>query len=296
MRIVSLLPSATEILFALGVGDQVVGVTHECDVPEAARALPKVTANALAQGRPSHEIDRHVRAALHGGSSIYLLDREQLERLRPDLIVTQELCEVCAVSYRDVSAAVRRMTHDARMLSLDPHSLDDVLDTFTTLGELVGARERARALCAEFRGALDALGRRAAALPRVRLLFLEWLDPPMNAGHWNPELLETAGVEPVLGAPGRDASRISWEEVAHADPDAILAAPCGMDVETVEREIPRIAERPEWKRLRAVRRGAICVIDGSRFFARPGPSLVEGARLLQDWLERYFVPSSGQNP
>lgn len=280
----SLLPSATEILFALGVGDEVVGVTHECDYPEAARALPRVTANALEQGRSSAEIDRHVRAALHSGSSIYLLDREQLDRLKPDLIVTQELCDVCAVSYTEVSAAVKRMTHDARVVSLDPHSLDDVLDTFMTLGELVGARQRAHELCREFREALDAMRRRAATLPRKRVLFLEWIDPPMNPGHWNPELLQAVGVEPVLGAPGRDAHRITWDEIAHADPDAILAAPCGMDVPTIEREVARIAQRPEWQRLRAVRNGAVCIIDGSQYFARPGPRLIEGARRLQEWL------------
>ncbi|HVA37638.1 MAG TPA: cobalamin-binding protein [Candidatus Dormibacteraeota bacterium] len=296
MRIVSLLPSATEILFALGVGEHVVGVTHECDVPEAARALPKVTGNALEQGRPSGEIDRHVRAAVHGGSSIYRLDRDALERLRPDLVVTQELCGVCAVSYAEVSTAVKRMTHDARVVSLDPHTLDEVLDTFSTLGELVGAPERALALCERFRGELDELRRRGATLRRLRLLFLEWLDPPMNAGHWNPELLEAAGVETLLSAPGRDAHRVTWEAIVEADPDAILAAPCGMDVAAVEDELTRLAAVPEWQALRAVANGAVCVLDGSRYFARPGPSLVEGARLLQDWVEAYFVPSSGQKP
>lgn len=284
MRIVSLLPSATEILFALGAGDRVVGVTHECDFPAAARALPKVTANALEQGRSSDEIDRHVRASLHGGSSIYLLDHAQLDALAPDLIVTQELCDVCAVSYAEVSLAVKRMTYDARVISLDPHSLDDVLDTFITVGRLVEAERGAGELCREFRDGLDQLRRRAASMPRRRVLFLEWIDPPMNAGHWNPALLDAAGVELMLGAPGRDARRIAWEEIAVADPDVILAAPCGMDVEETERELARIARRPEWRDLRAVREGAVCIIDGSQFFARPGPRLVEGARRFQEWL------------
>ncbi|TAM60923.1 cobalamin-binding protein [bacterium] len=284
MRIVSLLPSATEILFALGAGDRVVGVTHECDYPPAAHALPKVTANVLPQGRRSGDIDRHVRASLHGGSSIYLLDHALLETLAPDLIITQELCDVCAVSYAEVSLAVKRMTADARVVSLDPHSLDDVLDTFTTVGALVGAAGRASQLCEEFRNAVEQLRQRAATLPRTRALFLEWIDPPINAGHWNPELLEAAGVEVLLGAPGRDAHRITWEEIAAADPDVILAAPCGMNVEATQHELAGLALRPEWRNLRAVRQDSICVVDGSQFFARPGPRLVEGARHFQAWL------------
>ncbi|MDE2571628.1 MAG: ABC transporter substrate-binding protein, partial [bacterium] len=143
---------------------------------------------------------------------------------------------------------------------------------------------------------LDALRRDAQRLPPTRLLFLEWIDPPMNPGHWNPELLEAAGAQAVLAAPGRDAQRIAWTRIADEDPDAILAAPCGMDVATVERELARIAGRPEWRSLRAVRDGAVCVLDGSAYFARPGPRLTHGARLLQRWLVDYFVPSSGQKP
>ena len=199
-RIVSLLPSSTEIVYALGLGDRLVGVTHECDFPPSARTLPQLTASALPHASSSAEIDRHVRKSLHEGSSLYSLDSELLERLAPDLIITQELCAVCAVSYEIVARAAKRLRGDPRIVSLEPSSLEDVYANIATVAEIAGAEQAAGALVAELRARIEKLGLAVAALPRPRTLVLEWTDPPMSGGHWTPGLVELAGGTPVFGA------------------------------------------------------------------------------------------------
>ena len=229
MRIVSLLPSATEILFGIGAGGDVVGVTHECDFPDAALALPRLTSSALPGASNSAEIDRHVRASLHSGSSLYHLDSALLERLAPDLIVTQELCKVCAVSYEIVDRAAKRLTSDPRVVSLEPSSLDDVLANIEFVGELTGRVSGARALVEALSLRIEAL-RAAEATRRPRTLVLEWTDPPMGPGHWTPGLIELAGGTAILSNPGANSQRLEWETIVQADPDAIIVAPCGFDV------------------------------------------------------------------
>ena len=284
MRVVSLLPSATEILFAIGAGDQVVGVTHECDFPPEATTRPVLTSTLLPAELDAAGIDRHVRARVHSGSSLYGLDDAKLAALEPDLIVTQELCAVCAVSYEIVDRAAKRLRGDPRVVSLEPSSLEDVFATISLLGELTGNQTGAARLLASLRTRVDTLQSRHPELVegRKRLLVLEWTDPPMSAGHWTPGLIELAGGEPVLGDPGRNSRVMTWDEIAGADPDVVVVAPCGFDLARTQREIaalPPDAARA-FASLRAVRGGRAYAMDGNAFVNRPGPRLVDTAELF----------------
>ncbi len=288
MRVVSLLPSATEILFAIGAGDQVVGVTHECDYPDEARTRPHLTSSLLPHELDAAGIDRHVRASVHAGSSLYGLDDTKLAALEPDLIVTQELCAVCAVSYDIVERAVKRLrgpspsSGHARVVSLEPSSLEDVFSTIAFLGELVGARDGASRVLAQLRARVDALRERVAGRARERVLVLEWTDPPMSGGHWTPGLVELAGGEAVLGNPGANSRVLAWGEIAAVDPDVVIVAPCGFDLDRALSEIAALP--PEKARafagLRAVRAGRAYAMDGNAFVNRPGPRLVDTAELF----------------
>jgi iron complex transport system substrate-binding protein len=279
-RIVSLLPSATELLYALGCGDYVVGVTHECDFPQAARAKPHLTASALPPAADSAEIDRHVRASVHAGSSLYALDADALERLEPDLIVTQELCEVCAVSYAIVARAAKQLRGDPRIVSLEPSSLEDVYANALTLGELTGTAGAAEALVAALRARVEALERHVAGRPRPRTLVLEWSDPPMSGGHWTPELVERAGGEPLLANPGANSQTLEWPAIAAADPDVVIVAPCGFGIEATLRAVSGLESNPAWRGLRAVREGRAFALDGNAYVNRPGPRLVDSAEFF----------------
>jgi iron complex transport system substrate-binding protein len=280
MRIVSLLPSATEILFGIGAGDDVVGVTHECDFPPEAIARPHLTSSALPAAGSSAEIDRHVRRSLHEGSSLYHLDAELLETLAPDLIVTQELCAVCAVSYDIVQRAVRRLRGDPRLISLEPSSLDDVFATIAYLGELTGHAMGANKLLTDLHARVQTLRRITATRPRLRVLVLEWTDPPMSGGHWTPGLVELAGATPLLGNAGANSTVLTWEQIADADPDAVVVGPCGFDLEKTHAAIAELQTNATWKGLRAVREGRVHPIDGSAYLNRPGPRLVDTAEII----------------
>ena len=280
MRIVSLLPSATEILFGIGAGDEVVGVTHECDFPPQALTRPHVTSSALPAAGSSAEIDRHVRRSLHEGSSLYHLNAELLEELAPDLIVTQELCAVCAVSYDIVQHAVRRLRGDPRLISLEPSSLDDVFATIAYLGELTDHAMGANKLLTDLHARVYNLRRITADRERPRVLVLEWTDPPMSGGHWAPGLVELAGATPLLGNAGANSRVLTWEEIAGADPDAIVVGPCGFDLERTHAAIAELRENAIWNGLRAVREGRAYPIDGSAYLNRPGPRLVDTAEII----------------
>jgi iron complex transport system substrate-binding protein len=280
VRIVSLLPSATETLFAIGAGPELVGVTHECDYPSEACALPRLTGSALPFGDSSAAIDRHVKRALHEGSSLYTLDADLLERLKPDLIVTQELCEVCAVSYGIVDRAARRLTTDPRVVSLEPSSLEDVFANIVALGELTGHDDKARELAADLRKRASAVREWTRTLPRPRTLVLEWTDPPMGPGHWTPELVEDAGGAPVLASPGANSKALTWEAIGDADPDLIIVAPCGYGLSKTHEALGELRERPQWKALRAVREGRVYPVDGNAYVNRPGPRLVDTVEIF----------------
>ena len=295
MRIASLLPSVTEILYAIGAGDRIVGVTHECDFPPQARALPALTASLLPADLQTHlgaaqtgaavaerasKIDRHVRANVHSGSSLYALDGALLERLAPDLIVTQELCVVCAVSYDVVARAAKRLRGDPRVISLEPSSLEDVYANILSVGELAGAAAGARDLVASLRARELALRARTSGSAAVRTLVLEWTDPPMSGGHWTPGLVEIAGGRPVLANPGANSQTVAWTAVAAADPDVIIVAPCGYDLDHARGAVGELAANPQWSELRAVRSGRAYMMDGNAYVNRPGPRLIDTAEIF----------------
>jgi iron complex transport system substrate-binding protein len=279
VRIVSLLPSATEILFAIGAGDEVVGVTHECDYPPQVLALPKLTSPSGPELSSAADIDRHVRASVHAGSSLYLLDSALLEQLAPDLIVTQELCAVCAVSYDIVDTAVRRLRSDARIVSLEPVSLSDVLATIATLGDLTDCADGAIALVASLQARIAALPGHGA----IRTLVLEWTDPPMSAGHWIPDLIELAGGIPVLAHRHENSRRLTWGEIAAAASEAVIVSPCGFDLDRTERAVADLDRVPEWSALAARRAGRVLAMDGNAYLSRPGPRLVDAAEMIARW-------------
>jgi len=292
MRVVSLLPSATEILFAIGAGDRVVGVTHECDFPVEATTRPVLTSTLLPAELDAAGIDRHVRARVHEGSSLYGLDDAKLAALDPDLIVTQELCAVCAVSYEIVDRAAKRLRGDPRVVSLEPSSLEDVFATIAFLGELVEANDGAAALLAGLHARVRSLHESRTGAARPRVLVLEWTDPPMSGGHWTPGLVELAGGEPVLGNAGVNSRVLGWDEIAASDPDVVIVAPCGFGLARVQREIAALP--PDSARafgaLRAVRKERAYAMDGNAFVNRPGPRLVDTAELFAAAI-RGAVPS-----
>lgn len=286
MRIVSLLPSATEILFAIGAGDEVVGVTHECDYPIGVRELPHLTASSLAHDGTAADIDRHVRATLHSGSSIYALDADRLDSLQPDLIVTQELCDVCAVSYDIVQRAVKRMRGDPRVISLEPTSLEDVYTTILTLGELTAHAGQALSLVETMRNRATHVRESIAPITaggrrdRRRTLVLEWTDPPMSAGHWTPGLVALAGGDAVLGNPGHNSQVLTWSQIAAEDPDVIVVAPCGFDLAKTRAAVTALTDHRVWRSLRAYAEREIYLLDGNAYVNRPGPRLIDTAEIL----------------
>lgn len=303
MKIVSLLPSATEICFALGLGEDVVGVTHECDYPPEAREKPKLTRSTLPQHLQTHpgttpspnpqrsaDIDRHVRANVHEGSSLYELDTELLERLHPDLIITQELCAVCAVSYNIVSSAAKQLPTAPRILSLEPKTLQDIYDTIVTVAETADVPEQGKRVVELLRAGEDAIRVRTRHCEKPRTLLLEWTSPPMGGGHWVADLLELAGAEPVLVNRGAESQALTWDAIAAADPDAIFVAPCGYDVAMAKEAIAAISAEPDWAGLRAVRAGRAWAIDGNAYVNRPGPRVIRSAEIFAEALHQHAFP------
>ena len=280
MRIASLLPSATEIAFILGLGDSVVGVTHECDFPEAARSRPVLTRSLLPTGLSSAEIDAAVVASQRDAHTIYALDAELLARLEPDIVLTQSLCEVCAVPREAVEAAVCTMPRTARVVSLDPSSIWDVLADIERVGAETRAVEAAAEVVAALKGRIEAVASRAQSLPRLRVFCAEWLEPIFCAGHWLPEMVQLAGGEERLGRPNVDSVRIPWQAVLDYQPEVIVMMPCGFDAAGALAETHWLTEREGWASLPAVRDGRVYVVDANAYYARPGPRLVDGVEIL----------------
>ncbi|HEV7507922.1 MAG TPA: cobalamin-binding protein [Thermoanaerobaculia bacterium] len=280
MRIISLVPNGTEILFAVGAGELVVGVSHECDFPAEARTRPVLTGSALTPGMTAAEVDAAVSAQVGGGASLYTLDEARIAGLEPDVIVTQQLCPVCAVSTEQVDGAVRPLPRCPDVISLDPQSLTDVFQDIRRVGELTGRADRATGLLEALQVRLDVVRAAVAGKPRPRVLALEWLDPPFAGGHWVPEMIAFAGGEDVIASPGDHSARLTWERVAEEDPDVIVVMPCGFDEAGAAAQIETIAHRPEWSSLRAVRESCIYPVDANGCFSRPGPRLVDGIERL----------------
>ncbi|MBB5868503.1 iron complex transport system substrate-binding protein [Allocatelliglobosispora scoriae] len=291
MRIVSLLPAATDIVAALGALPQLVGRTHECDWPPGqVESIPVVTATTLPDGLSSREISAAVTGAPHRGSSIYHLDHAALDALRPDLILTQDLCDVCAVSYRSVNDAVRVMELDSTVMSLQPATIDAVLQTIRTVGDAIGAGRQADRVIADART-------RLAALPGPRpdgpaVLFIEWLDPLMPGGHWVPEQIAAAGGTSLLTTAGQHSSPHLWEAAAALRPEVVVLGPCGFPPERTRAELPLLAGLPGWADLPAVRSGQVWIVDGPAYFNRPGPRIVDGAEILAAILNGRPLPGT----
>ena len=286
MRIVSLIPSATEIVCRLGLRESLVGVTHECDFPAGVEVLPRVTRSLIPTDASSDEIDRLITERVATEPSLYALDGERLEALRPDLIVTQTLCDVCAVPDSDVDRVASRLDRRPQIVKLQPKTLDDVLDSILEVARAAGVGERGASVVAELRERIDTVAASRSREPRIRVALLEWLDPPFAAGHWNPELVSLAGGVDVLGDPGEKSRRVSWLEVAEANPSVIVVACCGLDAERAEADIERLTHSESWTQLQAVRLGRVLTFDGSQFFNRSGPRLVNGLEMLADSLDR----------
>ncbi|HEY5145022.1 MAG TPA: ABC transporter substrate-binding protein [Solirubrobacteraceae bacterium] len=287
MRIVSLVPHATELLFALGLGDDVVGVTHECDFPPAATDLPHVTSDALPAGLTSGEIDAAVRERTRAGASIYGLDEELLRELEPDLIVTQELCPVCAVSYDEVVAVAERIESCPKVVALDPRTFGETMGDVRTIAHATGARAAALDLIARQRARVDQVRIAVRDAARVRVVALEWLDPVFVGGHWTPQLVELAGGIDMLGLPGEPSLQLSWAAVAAAEPEVVVVMPCGYDAARALEEAELHADE-----LRALGARRVVAIDAAATFSRPGPRLVDGLETLAHILHPEVVPQA----
>ena len=285
MRIVSLVPHATELLFALGLGDQVVAVTHECDYPQAATALPHITRDRLPGGLSAAEIDAAVREHTERGEAIYELDAERLRELEPDLIVTQALCPVCAVSVGDVRAVAGTIPSQPRVVALDPHTLGESFGDVRTIAQLTRSREAALDLIARQRARIDAVRVAVRKAERVPVAAIEWLDPVFVAGHWTPQLVDMAGGIDVLGFPGEPSEQSTWETVAAAAPRVVVAMPCGYDAERSRAEASTYADA-----LRTVGAERVVAVDASAYFSRPGPRLVDGLELMAHILHPDLIP------
>jgi iron complex transport system substrate-binding protein len=299
MKIVSLLPSATEIVYALGLGADLVGVTDECDFPADAVTKPVVSRSALPQGRPltSREIDAAVRERIEADRPLYVLDADLIRREQPDVILTQDLCRVCAVPAGHVDEALAQLglTDHTKVLSLDPHTLDDVIAQIENVGRLLGVEERGAEIAAGLRTRLGAVKQTAVRLPTVNVFCMEWGEPPFTAGHWVPEMVEAVGATNLLGEKGEPSRTVTPREIRDAMPEVLLYMPCGYYLEEAEEEAAQVLAHPEIADTPAVRNRNAFAVEATSFFSRPGPRIVDGVEILA-WAvhpEAYPEPSPG---
>jgi iron complex transport system substrate-binding protein len=288
MRIASLVPSATEMLYALGLGDSVVAVTHECDYPPAAKALPHLTRTVLPTDLGAAEIDRAVKARVAEGQALYELDEVLLASLAPDLIVTQSVCAVCAVSYEDVVEVAARLPSKPRVLQQDPSTLGEMLEDVIRLGEAAGIPHEAHELRGELEGRLATVRAEVAGASLPRVIALEWLDPPYVGGHWVPEMISIAGGEDVAGPPGLKSPEVSWGELSGLNPDVAIVMPCGWYVEEA-----RAQALAHWDQIESLGARRVYAVDAASTFSRPGPRLIDGVELLGHLLHPDLVDPPG---
>lgn len=285
MRICSFLPSGTEILFALGLDDSIMGVTFECDYPPQAKNKPVVVLSKLQPGFSQSEIDREVKNYAARRESLYRLDAEKLQEIQPDLIVTQELCHVCAASPDDVGAIFATLQRPPEILTLSPKTVDDVLNDVVLVGIATGHKQKALELVDGLRTQIKTISR-ARTLDPPRVLCLEWFDPPFVGGHWVPEMVTMAGGIDVLGCAGIPSYETDWPTIAESDPDIVLVMPCGYHTDEVERELQTVPLPREWHELRAVHNASVFVTDASSHFSRPGPRIVDGIEVMAQIFRR----------
>lgn len=294
MRIVSLLPGATEIIWALGLEDHLVGVSHECDFPpEVVARLPRLTRSTLPEGLTDPAaIDAAVREKARRGEPLYIVDEEQLAALEPDLILTQALCEVCAVPMGQAARASGRLRRPPRIIAVNTYRLEDLFESLQEIADAAGVPERAARRVREWRSRLARVEAAVAGAPRPRVLLLEWLDPPFCCGHWVPQMVEIAGGTEVLGRPGEPSRRVRWEEVLEAEPEVIGLIPCGYPLSEAVAARHLLERLPFWEWIPAVQRGKVYAMEASAYFSRPGPRTIDGIELLAALLhpDRFHTP------
>ena len=301
-RIASLLPAATEIAAALGLMDDVVGVSHECDFPKEANARPRVTHCPVHNaGLTSGEVDEWVRRALRENGTIYAIDEPLLRQLRPDVILTQKLCDVCAVGYGTVARLAETLPGPPRLVNLEPSSLSDIFDDIRRVADACGVAERAHEVVAKLSKRVKTVRDRAAQTTyRPRCFLMEWIDPPFCSGHWGPELVEIAGGHDPLGRKHQPSAQIDWQEVLDARPEIIVLALCGYDIDLARRDYELLRKFPGFDSLPATRKGQIYLVNASAYFARPGPRIVDSLELLAGILhpEEFpeFAPGGAGDP
>ncbi len=294
MRIVSLLPAATEIVGALGALDQLVGVSHECDHPAEVNRKPRVTYCPIyGKGLPSSEVDRWVTETLATSGTLYTMDEPLLRSLKPDVILTQKLCDVCAVGYRTVTAMAAMLPGPPRVVNLEPSSLADIFEDIRLVASVLGMERRGEELVCSLEQRVEVVRERARdASCRPRCFLMEWIDPPFCSGHWGPELVEIAGGTDVLGKRGQDSTRISWEQVVAAQPEVLVLACCGYSAQPTLQDVPLLQRSPGWDSLPAVRKERVYAVDGSAYFSRPGPRLVDSLEILAEILHPELFQGS----
>jgi iron complex transport system substrate-binding protein len=291
MRIVSLLPSATEIVCGLGLRDDLVGVTHECDYPIDVSDLPKVTKTLIPHDASSVEIDGLVRQRMETEQALYSLDMPVLESLEPDLIVTQTLCDVCAVAESEVQSAVCALPGNPQVINLEPTRLADVLDCIGQVGQAAGRPAEAEKYIAQLKHRIDAVSQRSQHIKRrPSVMLLEWIDPPFCAGHWSPELVDIAGGTEAIGVAGERSVTTPWEEIVTADPEVMVIACCGFDVPRTMLDLPILRSYPNWRSLSCATNNRVYVVDGAAYFSRPGPRLVDSLEILANALHPEVHP------
>jgi iron complex transport system substrate-binding protein len=291
LRIVSLLPSATEIVCELGLEDQLVGVTHECDYPPTVAKLPKVTRTLIPHDASSREIDRLVRERLKTQRALYTLDMPTLQELQPDLIITQALCDVCAVAENEVAAAACSLPTRPQVVNLEPMCLNEVFDSLLIVGEAANVPEQAKQVIRRLRERVEIVRQQSADISeRTRTVLLEWIDPPFCSGHWSPELVRLAGGNECIGREGVPSRTLHWQEVLDCDPEVLVIACCGFATERTLQDIPILTRYPDFTQLTCVRQRQVYVIDGNAYFSRPGPRLVNSLEILAHTLHPNIHP------
>ena len=281
-RIVSFLPAATEMVFALGLGDCLVGISHECDFPPQVKKLPVVVRPALDLEKMSlREIDTAVAARIGSGQSLYQVDEKLLRELKPNLILTQNLCQVCGPAGNEITVALKCLQPKPQIVWMTPHSIEGIFENIRELGQVVGQLTKAEAIIAEYQGRLQRIAAKTRNVShRLRVFCMEWADPVYCAGHWVPEMVELAGGVDGLACKGKDSIRISWEKVMEWAPEILILSPCGFHLGAALEQVPLLQSLPGWSELPAVRSGNVFCVDANSYFARPGPRVVEGVELL----------------
>lgn len=293
-RIISLLPAATEIVCLLGLKKCLVGVSHDWDYPATIRNIPKITSSVISTDLSSKEIDQKVKSAKHYGQSVFHIDEKLLQELKPDIILTQELCPVCAISFTEIANAAKILTNPYILISLEPESIDDIFENIKTIAKFTNKQHQAEKIIAQCKKRLiqtqQKISKQLHVKPKLSILIIEWLDPLMVAGHWVPEMVEKAGGKMLITEPKEKSREITWQEVLKVNPDVIIIAPCGFDVERTRKEIDIMISKPAFETLQACKNNTVYFIDGNAYLTRPGPRIIDGVEILAEIFYPQIFP------